>query len=90
MSPRLLKRLEDLLRRANDKASSPNERELAVSEALRIVQTTRESLPKDDGPWGRVVLMRFQECAVCFEKISPASVAYQRGMSYAHAQCVQD
>ena len=69
MTPRQLKRLEDLLRVANDKSTTTNERELATTEALRIVETVRSK--NQLGDWVLITVMRYHECCTCGEKIKP-------------------
>lgn len=77
------KRLEDLLRLAADSGASQNERELAVKEALRLVQARNNT----DEPWVPRIMMRFVDCSKCAEKIKPMQRAFSRGAEYLHAEC---
>ncbi len=88
MTPRQLKRLEDLLRLGTDTSAAANERELALTEALRMVVAERAGDPDD--VWASVILMRFEECWKCGEKISPAQRAWYCKKKYMHEKCKED
>ncbi len=85
MTPKQLNRLETLLHLSWDKTASANERELAHAEAVRIVRASRAGDPDD--VWCSVILMRFEECWKCGEKISPAQRAWYCKEKYMHEKC---
>lgn len=87
MTPRQLKRLEDLLRVLNDSAATLNERRLAAEFALQMVVAVRSGKPATE--WKQRPTMRRLECALCGGEIPPASNMYAVNdpPEYRHAKC---
>lgn len=89
MTPRQLKRFEDLLRLALDRAASENEREVALQEALRTVVAIRVG-SSAELQWEKTIVMRRQFCSHCADNIRPATRAFRRGDEFQHENCRQD
>lgn len=88
VEPKVLKRIEDLLRRGLDQASSANEREVSLQEALRVVSYVRAGKSLDAGEWRRIIVMCYRSCSRCCEDIRPTTSAYVRAGEYAHTECM--
>lgn len=85
MTPRQLKRLEDLLRLGLDKSTSWQECDSAIEEALRMVVAARAGVDID---WRAFTAMRYYyDCAICGEAIKPTTRAWKNDDNYRHDKC---